>query len=255
MHSLILKFSRQICGVWNRTCTIWISIFLVLLEIQCLICSTAFVSDITRIFNSVLLQQSQMMDSHGETTITTLYTQWLVFLLFIVMAPTVLCCFGFLYYQHRPKIIYLIRGKILQRSSSFEVLCWSSCRSEPKAYLDNFCQFQCLMIMIISMLNVERFNNFPVAMILQHTSIVSDFNAFKIKKFFRMLLRSTMTFLQVLRGDAAASKLWQHRFLWTEKTFRQSGQGSRLVKPNISKPGGVLQCQRLVKHGILWNLV
>ncbi|CAK8685235.1 nck-associated protein 1-like isoform X1 [Clavelina lepadiformis] len=32
--------------------------------------------DVTRIFNSVLLQQSQMMDSHGETTITTLYTQW-----------------------------------------------------------------------------------------------------------------------------------------------------------------------------------
>nr|XP_018671569.1 nck-associated protein 1 isoform X2 [Ciona intestinalis] len=32
--------------------------------------------DVTRIFNSVLLQQSQMVDSHGETTITTLYTQW-----------------------------------------------------------------------------------------------------------------------------------------------------------------------------------
>jgi len=32
--------------------------------------------DVTRIFNSVLLQQSQMVDSHGETTVTTLYTQW-----------------------------------------------------------------------------------------------------------------------------------------------------------------------------------
>nr|CAB3264230.1 nck-associated protein 1 [Phallusia mammillata] len=32
--------------------------------------------DVTRIFNSVLLQQSQMMDSHGEITVTTLYTQW-----------------------------------------------------------------------------------------------------------------------------------------------------------------------------------
>uniref|UniRef100_H2ZNY3 Nck-associated protein 1 n=1 Tax=Ciona savignyi TaxID=51511 RepID=H2ZNY3_CIOSA len=32
--------------------------------------------DVTRIFNSVLLQQSQMVDSHGDTTITTLYTQW-----------------------------------------------------------------------------------------------------------------------------------------------------------------------------------
>ena len=35
-----------------------------------------FFADVTRIFNSVLLQQSQMLDSHGETTITTLYTQW-----------------------------------------------------------------------------------------------------------------------------------------------------------------------------------
>ncbi|XP_039255502.1 nck-associated protein 1-like isoform X1 [Styela clava] len=32
--------------------------------------------DSTRIFNSVLLQQTQMQDSHGETTITALYTQW-----------------------------------------------------------------------------------------------------------------------------------------------------------------------------------
>ena len=32
--------------------------------------------DITRVFNNVLLQQTQHMDSHGETTITTLYTNW-----------------------------------------------------------------------------------------------------------------------------------------------------------------------------------
>ncbi|XP_075927847.1 nck-associated protein 1 isoform X3 [Petromyzon marinus] len=32
--------------------------------------------DITRVFNNVLLQQTQHMDSHGDTTITTLYTNW-----------------------------------------------------------------------------------------------------------------------------------------------------------------------------------
>ena len=32
--------------------------------------------DITRVFNDVLLQQSQPQDSHGEKTITTLYSSW-----------------------------------------------------------------------------------------------------------------------------------------------------------------------------------
>ncbi|MGH0150443.1 UNVERIFIED_CONTAM: hypothetical protein FKN15_045530 [Acipenser sinensis] len=34
--------------------------------------------DITRVFNNVLLQQTQHLDSHGEPTITSLYTNWLV---------------------------------------------------------------------------------------------------------------------------------------------------------------------------------
>ncbi|XKL65966.1 hypothetical protein PGB90_009386 [Kerria lacca] len=32
--------------------------------------------DITRVFNNVLLQQTQQLDSHGEKTIAALYTQW-----------------------------------------------------------------------------------------------------------------------------------------------------------------------------------
>jgi len=32
--------------------------------------------DVSSIFSSILLQHSQMLDSRGETTITTLYTQW-----------------------------------------------------------------------------------------------------------------------------------------------------------------------------------
>ncbi|XP_072045321.1 nck-associated protein 1-like isoform X2 [Amphiura filiformis] len=32
--------------------------------------------DITRVFNNVLLQQTQQLDSHGEKTITMLYTNW-----------------------------------------------------------------------------------------------------------------------------------------------------------------------------------
>ena len=32
--------------------------------------------DITRVFNNVLLQQTQLMDSHGEKTITALYNNW-----------------------------------------------------------------------------------------------------------------------------------------------------------------------------------
>ena len=32
--------------------------------------------DITRVFNNVLLQQTQPQDSHGDKTITTLYTNW-----------------------------------------------------------------------------------------------------------------------------------------------------------------------------------
>lgn len=39
--------------------------------------------DITRVFNNVLLQQTQHLDSHGEPTITSLYTNWYVFLLFL----------------------------------------------------------------------------------------------------------------------------------------------------------------------------
>lgn len=35
--------------------------------------------DITRVFNNVLLQQTQHLDSHGEPTITSLYTNWYVF--------------------------------------------------------------------------------------------------------------------------------------------------------------------------------
>lgn len=34
--------------------------------------------DITRVFNNVLLQQTQHLDSHGEPTITSLYTNWSV---------------------------------------------------------------------------------------------------------------------------------------------------------------------------------
>lgn len=34
--------------------------------------------DITRVFNNVLLQQTQHLDSHGEPTITSLYTNWCV---------------------------------------------------------------------------------------------------------------------------------------------------------------------------------
>lgn len=34
--------------------------------------------DITRVFNNVLLQQTQHLDSHGEPTITSLYTNWYV---------------------------------------------------------------------------------------------------------------------------------------------------------------------------------
>lgn len=30
----------------------------------------------TRVFNNVLLQQTQQMDSHGEKTVAILYTQW-----------------------------------------------------------------------------------------------------------------------------------------------------------------------------------
>lgn len=32
--------------------------------------------DITRVFNNVLLQQTQPQDSHGDKTITSLYTNW-----------------------------------------------------------------------------------------------------------------------------------------------------------------------------------
>ena len=32
--------------------------------------------DITRVFNNVLLQQTQAQDSHGDKTITSLYTNW-----------------------------------------------------------------------------------------------------------------------------------------------------------------------------------
>lgn len=32
--------------------------------------------DITRVFNSILLQQTQPQDSHGEKTITSIYTNW-----------------------------------------------------------------------------------------------------------------------------------------------------------------------------------
>lgn len=32
--------------------------------------------DITRVFNNVLLQQTQPQDSQGEKTITSLYTNW-----------------------------------------------------------------------------------------------------------------------------------------------------------------------------------
>lgn len=32
--------------------------------------------DITRVFNNVLLQQTQAQDSHGDKTISTLYTNW-----------------------------------------------------------------------------------------------------------------------------------------------------------------------------------
>ncbi|CAG7822378.1 unnamed protein product [Allacma fusca] len=32
--------------------------------------------DMTRVFNNVLLQQTQQMDSHGEKTVAVLYTQW-----------------------------------------------------------------------------------------------------------------------------------------------------------------------------------
>jgi hypothetical protein len=32
--------------------------------------------DITRVFNNVLLQQTQPQDSHGDKTISTLYTNW-----------------------------------------------------------------------------------------------------------------------------------------------------------------------------------
>lgn len=39
--------------------------------------------DITRVFNNVLLQQTQHLDSHGEPTITSLYTNWYVFSLFL----------------------------------------------------------------------------------------------------------------------------------------------------------------------------
>lgn len=35
--------------------------------------------DITRVFNNVLLQQTQHLDSHGEPTITSLYTNWYVY--------------------------------------------------------------------------------------------------------------------------------------------------------------------------------
>jgi len=30
----------------------------------------------TRVFNNVLLQQTQQVDSHGEKTVAVLYTQW-----------------------------------------------------------------------------------------------------------------------------------------------------------------------------------
>jgi len=30
----------------------------------------------TRVFNNVLLQQTQQLDSHGEKTVAVLYTQW-----------------------------------------------------------------------------------------------------------------------------------------------------------------------------------
>lgn len=36
--------------------------------------------DITRVFNNVLLQQTQQLDSHGEKTIAALYTQWYIYL-------------------------------------------------------------------------------------------------------------------------------------------------------------------------------
>lgn len=34
--------------------------------------------DIARVFNNVLLQQTQHLDSHGKPTITSLYTNWYV---------------------------------------------------------------------------------------------------------------------------------------------------------------------------------
>lgn len=35
--------------------------------------------DITRVFNNVLLQQTQPQDSHGDKTVTSLYTNWYVY--------------------------------------------------------------------------------------------------------------------------------------------------------------------------------
>lgn len=47
--------------------------------------------DITRVFNNVLLQQTQHLDSHGEPTITSLYTNWYVFSLFLSNSSIVSC--------------------------------------------------------------------------------------------------------------------------------------------------------------------
>lgn len=35
--------------------------------------------DMTRVLTAVLLQETQPQDSHGEPTVTSLYTNWLVY--------------------------------------------------------------------------------------------------------------------------------------------------------------------------------
>lgn len=68
-YMAVLQSVENYVHLGNRFFLVLETAFLLILE---------FLPDISRIFNSVLLQQSQMMDSHGETTVTTIYTQWYV---------------------------------------------------------------------------------------------------------------------------------------------------------------------------------
>lgn len=56
-------------------------------------------ADVSRVIRNALLQQTQPLDSCGEQTITTLYTNWSVLL---SLFPALFLCYHFCLYTVRP---------------------------------------------------------------------------------------------------------------------------------------------------------